>query len=78
MYKQLVGSTFFLISGILYAAKYIAAGMGAISSEVWSTEHYERYLTYVPTGLNIAIYLTLFLGIVYFAWGFLELSKKGK
>lgn len=76
MHKQLIGSIFFLISGILYSTKYISAAITGASSTVWNEEEYIFYLSLIPNEITIVLYFSLFIGVVYFVWGFLELRKK--
>lgn len=78
MKKQIIGTIFILISSILYSTKHLSAAISGADSQLWGEQEYIQYLSYVPNTFNIAIFASLIIGIIYFAWGIFDFLKEKK
>lgn len=76
MAKSTYGSAFLLISAIFFSTRYICASIGLSNSRVWSLEEFSVSLKNVPNSLLVLSIISLFIGLVFIIWGFLERSKR--
>lgn len=70
--QSIIGAALLISSAVLLAAKYISAAVFSANAEAWGKEEFTQVLQYTPTLLNVVIYSTLVLGVVFIVVSLLE------
>ena len=72
MSRRTSGTILLLISGILYATRYVSAAIFGSSFTSWSTNIFNSLLQYLGKGLISWSTAALIVGIIYLVWAEIE------
>lgn len=72
---SIIGSSFLLISAILYSVRYICAAIGTSTSKVWSEKEFLIFLNNVPNTIFILSFVSFVLGILLIVFDIKKAKK---